>query len=541
MTAKSFRNFLLFFLCAAGVYALGHYIGRLAERRTLRGGNLERVIKLIETAYVDSVDIESLENSAIPMLLGQLDPHTAFLTKDENISEAERLDGSFSGIGVQFNTLLDTPVVIKVIPGGPSERAGVKAGDRMLRADGKPLFGKTITEDKMILNLLRGAKRSVVKLDLLRDGKPVTAKVVRDDVPVPTVETAFMASPDVLYIRLNGWGLHTQGEVLAAFAQNASKVKGMILDLRDNGGGYLDAATLLGSEFLPEKRLVLYAEGKAFPRREIITDHDGLLKDLPLVVLQNEFSASSSEIFTGAMQDHDRALVIGRRSFGKGLVQSPYMMPDSSVIRLTVARYYTPSGRCIQKPYNQENEENYLMDIQERYIHGELYNADSMRINDTVQYHTHSGRIVYGGGGIIPDVFIPRDTSGITSYYLRLAESGAMQKYAFIYADANRKWLSKAQTVDELIGLLDARGVVHSMAAYAQSREGVQIRTMLFNRSYELIRTNLYALIADYFFDREGVYRVLMKSDQAMLEAVNAINKGQTYPISKLQKINKKS
>ncbi|SUB77096.1 S41 family peptidase [Porphyromonas macacae] len=530
MTRRNFWRGMLLFLCAAAVYSLGHYVGGLSERRSLRGGKLDRVMKLIRTAYVDTVDVDKLESDAIPMVLSHLDPHSAYLSKELNTSEVEKLDGSFSGIGVQFNTVLDTPVVVKVIPGGPSERAGIQAGDRILRADGFPLFGEKL-DSKEIISKLKGPRKSVVKLDILREGKSVEAKVLRDDVPVPTVEASYMAAPGVLFVKLNGWGLQTHGEVLTSYAKHKPEgVEGIVIDLRNNGGGYLEAATSLSSEFLPKNKLILYADGNAFSRQDIRSTRDGLLKDVPLVVLLDEFSASSSEIFAGAMQDHDRALIVGRRSFGKGLVQRPFMLPDSSVVRLTVARYYTPSGRCIQKQYDPENYDGYVRDIQDRYLHGELFNADSIRFNDSLRYFTEGKRVVYGGGGITPDVFVPRDSSGITSYYIRLIDSEILPKFAFLYADGNRAMLSQAKNVEELTAMLDAQGVLYKLTAFAQ-KENIQMRTTLFKRSFELLRTNLYALIADYFFDREGLYLIMYEKDEALSKAVDAINEGKTYPV----------
>lgn len=530
MNFKKIGLIVLVLLVVFFSFVFGIILGRNKSYQVSVGGNLGTVLNLVQSAYVDTVNIQRLENEAIPLLLSRLDPHSTFLSKEVSDSESERLDGSFSGVGIQFNTILDTAVVVKVTPGGPSERAGLMAGDRLLKADGKPLIGKDLSSED-IRSKLKGPKESVVVLDILRDGKPMQVKVLRDDVPVPTLDVAYMISPNILYLKLNGWGLMTQAEVLEAYSRFQHEgIKGVIMDVRDNGGGYLDAATSLASEFLPENKLVLYAKGNEFPKQEIVTERTGRLVDMPLVVLIDEFSASSSEIFSGAMQDHDRALIVGRRSFGKGLVQRQFVLPDSSAVRLTVARYYTPSGRCIQKKYNAQDEQAYAQDIQDRYMHGELFNADSIHITDSVKYYTDGGRVVYGGGGIIPDVFVPRDSVGVTSYYLRLLEAGVVSKFAFIYADSHRAEFSKLKSVEELCNVLDAQGALYRMAEYAMNN-GIQMRTSLFHRSYDLLRRNLYSLIAENFFDREGFYRVFNASDKAVQIGQEAIINNATLPL----------
>ncbi len=524
------RNILGIVVISVVMFAAGYVGFYFINRNRIFNGSslLDQVVRLIDKHYVDTVDVEQLQSETIPLMLKGLDPHSAYLSKEINQAESERLDGSFSGIGVQFNTITDTVVVVKVIPGGPSERAGIKPGDRILQADNKKLYGKGVTQDS-ILKSLKGPHNSVVKLDVLRNGSNIKVNVVRDDVPVNSIDAEYKINNDILYLKLTGWGRKTHAEVLTAYAENRNKLKGIILDLRQNSGGYLESAVALSSEFLPKNKLVLYAEGKSFPREDIRTERDGLLKDVPLTILVDEFSASSSEIFAGAMQDHDRARIIGRRTFGKGLVQRPYLLPDSSVIRLTVARYYTPSGRCIQKKYGKNDELGYEEDIQNRFLHGEFYSADSIQIADTVKYFTDGGRTVYSGGGITPDTFVPRDSVGITSYYLRLMESGVFQKFTFLYSDRNRARLSEFKTIEELVQHLSHQDIARQFARYANDN-GVEMRTMLFERSQKLIFKNLCALITEYFFDREGLYRILNTNDRAVDLAVEAIKNNDTNP-----------
>ncbi len=505
---------------------------KLQERRA-KPDRLKLINELIKDYYVDSVDMDSLQKKVIPLMLSQLDPHSAYLPAETNRREQEGLDGSFQGIGVQFNRLIDTVVVTRVIKGGAAERAGLKSGDRILKADSISLEGAKLS-NKFIMEQLKGPAQSVVDLTLRRDGKELHSLVVRGAVPVSTLDAHYILSDSIFYIRLNKWGARTHQEFLNAYLQDSQghQIKGMIIDLRDNSGGYMQSALALGSEFLPKEKLMLYIKGKSYPKEEFKSVKNGLFTKMPLVVLVNEFSASASEIFAGLVQDHDRGLVIGRRSFGKGLVQSPFMLSDSSVVRLTIARYYTPSHRCIQRDYSK-GYSNYALDISERYEHGELFNADSIAKGDSLQlFYTLGGRPVYGGGGITPDVFIARDSTGFNSYYLRLLQSGTLPHFAFNYADSHRKTLERLSSVDKIYRYLLAqrKGLLFEYAYYAQSK-GIAIRTSLLHRSADVLLSQLRAMIADNVSpDMGAYYEIRNKRSHEVLAGLKALQDGSWQP-----------
>ena len=484
------------------------------------------ILKLIQQNYVDDIDIDSLGEKTIPLILSQLDPHSMYLSPEEAKRENESLDGSFSGIGIQFNRLKDTVIVTRVIPGGGSHRAGVLPGDRILKGDGKNLVGKVL-EDDSIMKVLKGKEGTVVGLDILREGKPKKINVVRGPVPVSSVETSYMIG-DKLYVKLSRWGAMTHQEFLDIYVRNQAQTKGVIIDLRDNGGGYLESVVALAGEFLPKGKLITYTEGKHYRREDYVADRQGLLENMPLVVLVNELSASASEIFAGAMQDHDRAMIIGRRTFGKGLVQRPFVLRDQSNVRLTVARYYTPSGRSIQKKYKMglEGSEAYSQDLEERFRHGELDNADSVTVADTRKYFTDGGRIVHGGGGISPDLFIPRDTIGVNPYFIRLGRRGAFARYAFDYVDTHRKELATLKTFSAVETYLKnhEQEILIDFARYAQTKLGVDMRSTYLEQSRSRILDDLSFLIIDGVFDDSAMaYRLLHRRDNAFNEALRLL------------------
>lgn len=494
-------------------------------------GKLEQIFSLIDRFYVDSVNLDSLEEQSIPYVLSQLDPHSVYLNAELNRQETEGLEGSFAGIGVQFNTLLDTVVVVRVIEGGPSERAGLQPGDRILRADTTSLVRDSISSDD-VMKALKGPEDTVVRLLIQRGKKTFESSVVRGLVPVTTIDAAYMIQPHVLYVRLNKWGAQTPLEFQQAYAEHASQgVERILIDLRDNGGGYLQAATSLVSEFLSAGDLLVYNQGAHYPREDFKSPRDGRLRKLPITVLVNENSASASEIFAGAIQDLDRALIVGRRTFGKGLVQVPFDLPDSSVVRLTVARYYTPSGRSIQKSY-AKGLEAYIEDIEDRYLHGELFSADSISKPDTTKYYTRMGRVVYGGGGITPDIFVPRDSTGINSYYLRLLRSGTIQRFAFSYADMNRSRLTGFASPKALSDYLWSIGdqLVYSYASYAQG-QGVPQRPGMLQESLSILKRDLVALVADMLGgERNLYYRIRNERDPEVQRALQCLTTNEWKP-----------
>ena len=493
-------------------------------RQSGPSGKLGEIYSLIQEYYVDSANLDSLTEQALPLILAQLDPHTAYLNAEENKVSTESLEGSFAGIGVQFNTLLDTVVVVRVVEGGPSERAGLKAGDRILKADTTDLVRDSISSED-IMKALKGPEDTVVRLTVRRGGKTFVASVVRGAVPVPTIDAAYMIRPHILYLRLNKWGAQTPIEFQQAYADHSAEgVERILIDLRDNVGGYLQAATALATEFLSKGDLLVYNKGAHYPREDFKSPRDGRLKEIPLSILVNENSASASEIFAGAMQDLDRALIVGRRTFGKGLVQVPFELRDGSVVRLTVARYYTPSGRSIQKSY-AKGFEAYAEDIEDRYLHGEFYSADSISRPDTTRYYTRMGRVVYGGGGITPDIFTPRDSVGINTYYLRLLRSGTFQRFAFSYADRQRARLSALSSDKAILDYLQAQGdqIVYAYASYAQ-QHGVPQRPGHLQESLPILRRDLVALIADMLGgDKNAYYRARNEQDPEVLTALERL------------------
>ena len=499
------------------------YFGIGGRRGT--SSKLDEIYSLIQQYYVDSTNMDSLSEEALPFILSQLDPHSVYLNAEENKTSTETLEGSFAGIGIQFNTLLDTVVVVRVIEGGPSERAGLQAGDRILRADTTSFLRDSLTSEQ-IMKALKGPEDTVVKLTLQRGKKVFTTSVVRGAVPVPTLDASYMIRPHVLYVRLNKWGTQTPLEFQQAYADHASEgVERILLDLRDNGGGYLQAATTLASEFLSKGDLLVYNKGAHYPREDFKCPRDGRLRNVPLTVLVNENSASASEIFAGAMQDLDRALIVGRRTFGKGLVQLPFELRDHSVVRLTVARYYTPSGRSIQKSY-AKGYEAYAEDIEDRYLHGELYSADSISRPDTTRYYTRLGRTVYGGGGITPDIFTPRDSTGINPYYIRLLRSGTLQRFAFSYADSHRAQFLRLGSDAAVQEYLQAQGeqIVYAYARYADQKGGVAQRPGYLQESMAILRRDLTALIYDLLGrDKDAFYRLHNERDPEVLKALEQL------------------
>ena len=499
------------------------YFGVGGRRGT--SSKLDEIYSLIQQYYVDSTNMDSLSEEALPFILSQLDPHSVYLNAEENKASTETLEGSFAGIGIQFNTLLDSVVVVRVIEGGPSERAGLQAGDRILRADTTSFLRDSLTSEQ-IMKALKGPEDTVVKLTLQRGKKVFTTSVVRGAVPVPTLDASYMIRPHVLYVRLNKWGTQTPLEFQQAYADHASEgVERILLDLRDNGGGYLQAATTLASEFLSKGDLLVYNKGAHYPREDFKCPRDGRLRNVPLTVLVNENSASASEIFAGAMQDLDRALIVGRRTFGKGLVQLPFELRDHSVVRLTVARYYTPSGRSIQKSY-AKGYEAYAEDIEDRYLHGELYSADSISRPDTTRYYTRLGRTVYGGGGITPDIFTPRDSTGINPYYIRLLRSGTLQRFAFSYADSHRAQFLRLGSDAAVQEYLQAQGeqIVYAYARYADQKGGVAQRPGYLQESMAILRRDLTALIYDLLGrDKDAFYRLHNERDPEVLKALEQL------------------
>lgn len=408
--------------------------------------------KIIEQCYVDTVDTDQLAQEAIKAMLATLDPHSTYSDPEETKELTTPLDGNFSGIGIQFNMLNDTLYVIQTTSGGPSEKVGILPGDRLIQADDSIISGVK-RPNSSVIKILRGPKGTPVNLKILRKGvaQPIDFLVVRDDIPVYSIDAAYMADPTTGYIRLSRFSESTPKEISEAMAKLRKQgIKNLVLDLQDNGGGLLGSAIDLGARFLNRDDLVVYTKSPTMGEHYYATDRDGEFRDGRVVVLVNQYSASASEITAGAIQDHDRGVIVGRRTFGKGLVQRPFPFPDGSMIRLTVSKYHTPSGRCIQKPYERGNSDEYRKDILHRYEAGEFSSADSIHFSDSDKYSTlRTGRTVYGGGGVMPDVFVAVDTTGYSDYYRDLTAKGILNRFAISYVDANRKQLTRQYPTEE--------------------------------------------------------------------------------------------
>lgn len=487
------------------------------------------ILGLIRNEYVDEVDVDSLIEHTLPNLLANLDPHSTYIPAEDLQAVNEDLDGSFSGIGIAFTMLTDTVTVSEVIPGGPSEKIGLMPGDRIMTINDSLVAGQNIPNTD-IVKMLKGEKGTKVKLGIKRKNakKMLSFEVTRGDIPVTSVDAAYIIAPETGYIKVNKFGRTTRDEFLTGLVNLKNEgAKRYIVDLRGNGGGFLEMAIYMANEFLPPNSPIVFTRGrKPMEDSQVFSDGTGAFQDAELIVLLDEYSASASEIFAGAMQDNDRALIVGRRSFGKGLVQRQTTLPDSSAIRLTVQRYFTPSGRCIQKDYQLGKRNAYELDIVNRYEHGEFYNSDSIKFNEDLQFRTLNGRTVYGGGGIMPDVFVPNDTTGITKYYYDVVNAGLLQKFAFEYTDANRAGLSKAKSLNEFMSLIpDDDELLQQFVSYAVQK-GIPARWYYINISRNLIVKNLKALIASDILGREYLYQVTNTDDATVQRAIAELDSG---------------
>ena len=534
---NTFRTIITPFLFAVAIIA-GILIGRYyksSQRDNMfyiypRTDKLTNVTNYITQEYVDPIDKNALIEKTIPKILAELDPHSQYLPASELESVSEPLEGNFSGIGVQFNMLNDTLVIIKTIANGPSEKVGILAGDRILIVDGDTVAGKNIPSDS-IVKKLKGPKGTRVRVGILRDqiSDLLYFDITRDNIPLYSMDIAYMIRPGIGYIRLNNFSRTTFEE----FSEGVIKLLGqgmqsLILDLRGNGGGYLDPAVRIADQFLDEGKLIVYTEGNARPRQEYRASKGGICKDIDVIVLIDEGSASASEILAGALQDNDRGLIVGRRSFGKGLVQEQNVFPDGSAIRLTIARYYTPTGRCIQKPYENGEDEAYYHELSDRYIHGEFTEKDSIQFNDSLKYTTPGGKVVYGGGGIMPDVFVPIDTVGVTSYLINVRNRGLIYRYALEFTEQNRKELEKTTDFEEINSYLDRKKVFDKFIAFAAKNSVPQNKKEI-AVSKEILQVQLYAYIIRNIFDNQGYYPAIEKIDSTLLKAIDIISKRNMY------------
>ena len=513
-----------------GTFYANHFTGNRLSIINSGSNKLNNLLHIIDAQYVDTVDVNDLVEKAVPQILSELDPHSVYIAaKDVQIANDD-LKGSFSGVGIEFTIRQDTLHVQQVIGNGPAEKAGVIAGDKIVMVDDKPFTGKTLTNE-VAMHTLKGPKDTKVKLGVMRYGEKKIRNIVvtRGEIPTKSVTAVYMLDEKTGYIRIKNFGENTYPELLIALAKlSQENLENLTIDLRGNTGGYLQSAVQIANEFLPKNKLIVYTEGRKSPRQEFRSDGRGSYQHIPLVVLIDEGSASASEILAGAIQDNDRGTIIGRRSFGKGLVQQPISFNDQSMIRLTIARYYSPSGRCIQKPYVAGDNKDYEEDLLMRYQHGEFFSQDSIK-HEGKEYHTANGRPVYGGGGITPDIFVAEDTTDVTSYYKQASMSGLIIQYAFVYVDENRKKLGEYGTMEELANYLKKLNMVDKFATYAE-QNGLKRRNLMIQRSHKLLEQFILSRVIYNMLNEQAWMEYLNSDDPAILETLKLFREGKAFP-----------
>lgn len=513
-----------------GSFFTNHFSGNRLNIINSGSNRLNNLLHIIDDQYVDEVNIDSLVDKAIPQILAELDPHSVYISAKDVQTATDDLKGSFSGVGIEFTIREDTIHVQNVIKNGPAERAGLLAGDKIVSIDGKPFVGKVVTNEEA-MHRLKGPKDTKVKVGVVRYGSTKVREftVTRGEIPQKSISAAYMLDENTGYIRIKNFGETTYPELLIALAKlSQGGFSNLVIDLRDNTGGYLQSAVQIANEFLPKNKLIVYTQGRKSPRQDYVSKGNGSYQNIPLVVLINEGSASASEIFAGAMQDNDRATIIGRRSFGKGLVQQQIEFPDHSMIRLTVARYYTPSGRCIQKPYTLGDDSDYAQDLLTRYQHGEFFSQDSIKHTGPA-YHTGLGRVVYGGGGITPDIFVPEDTLNITSYYKRAAMSGLILQFAYTYTDNNRLKLNNFTEMAKLADYLVKQNTVEQFAVYADNH-GLKRRNLMIMKSHKLLERYINSRIIYNMLDEEAWNQYLNQNDPVITKTLEVFKTNSAFP-----------
>ncbi len=515
-----------------GTFYANHFSGNRLSIINSSSNKLNNLLHIINDQYVDTVNVNDLVEKAMPQILAELDPHSVYISAKDVQQANDDLRGSFSGVGIEFTIRQDTLHVQQVISNGPAERAGVIAGDKIVMVDDKPFTGKTLTNEEA-MHRLKGPKDTKVKLGILRYGetKVRSITVTRGEVPTKSVTATYMLDSKTGYIRIKNFGENTYPELLIALAKlSQESFQSLCIDLRGNTGGYLQSAVQIANEFLPKNRLIVYTQGRKSPRQEYRSDGRGSYQHIPLIILIDETSASASEILAGAIQDNDRGTIIGRRSFGKGLVQQPIAFGDQSMIRLTIARYYSPSGRCIQKPYTAGENKDYEEDILARYEHGEFFSGDSIK-HEGKEYHTANGRPVYGGGGITPDIFVPEDTTNVTSYYKQASMSGLIIMFAYSYTDENRQKLSQIDGVNDMANYLKRQNIVDKFATYAE-KNGLKRRNLMIQRSYKLLERFIISRIIYNMMKEEAWIEYLNSDDPAITETLRIMQEGKAFPPS---------
>ena len=532
---NKFKNWLPFIFAA--LLALGIYIGmRMNEPynhtgsifsfRTGQFNKLNDIINYINQEYVDTVNQKKLVENTIEDMLHQLDPHSAYIPADQLQATNEPLEGNFDGIGIEFHIQNDTIMVVAAVSGGPSDALGIQAGDRIISVDGKSVANINITSAQ-VMQTLRGPGGTKVRVTIYRSGKEIDYTITRGKIPIYSVDVSYMLNKETGYIKVSHFGEHTYEEYLEGFTKLKNLgMKNLILDLRGNPGGYLKTAIQLADEFLPDKKLIVYTEGRSRPVESYYATTRGLYEEGGLVVLIDEGSASASEIVSGALQDWDRATIVGRRSFGKGLVQEQSVFPDGSAIRLTIARYYTPTGRSIQKPYNADYQ-TYENELYERLKRGELLSSDSIHFADSLRFTTPGGHVVYGGGGIMPDIFVALDTTGTSNYFSSLSSRGLISEFAYDYLDSHRKTFQKYSSLDEFNkSFMVNESILNEFIAFGNKR-GVKPDPDGLRISLQLIQTQLKAFIARQLYRNEGFYSVIHSIDNTLKKAVDLVEKKQ--------------
>lgn len=526
---------LLMALCVVvgiliGTFYANHFSGNRLNIINSGSNRLSNLLHIVDDQYVDKVNIDSLVDMAIPQILADLDPHSVYIPAKDAQAVTDDLKGSFSGVGIEFTIRKDTIHVQNVVKNGPAQRAGILAGDKIVSVDGKTFVGKVVTQDEA-MRRLKGPKDTKVKIGVVRYGQKAVKyfTVTRGDIPQRSITATYMLDKSTGYIKIKNFGETTYPELLIALAQlSQERFSNLVIDLRDNGGGYMNSAVQMANEFLPKNKLIVYMQGRKSPRQDFRSDGHGSYQKIPLIVLINEASASASEIFAGAMQDNDRATIIGRRSFGKGLVQQQIGFPDGSMIRLTIARYYTPSGRCIQKPFKPGDNQDYDNDLLTRYQHGEFFSQDSIKHTGPA-YHTNIGRIIYGGGGITPDIFVAEDTLSMTSYYKQAAMSGLILQYAFNYTDNNRQKLNTYSSMMEMSKYLVSQNTVEQFAAFAD-KNGLKRRNLMIRKSHKLLERFINSRIIYNMLDEQAWTEYINQDDPTIATALRVFEKNEAFP-----------
>ena len=514
-----------------GTFYANHLSGNRLSIINSSGNKLNSLLQIVNDQYVDTVNIDSLVEGAMPQILSELDPHSVYISAKDVQAANDDLKGSFSGIGIEFTIRQDTIHVQNVITNGPSEKAGILAGDKIVSIDDQPFVGKIVTNEEA-MHRLKGPKDTKVKLGIIRYGEKKVKyfTITRGEIPVKSISATYMLDDDTGYIRIKNFGENTYSEMLIALGTlSQESFSNLVIDLRGNTGGYLASAVKIANEFLPKNSLIVYTEGRRSPRQEYKSDGHGAYQHIPLVILIDEGSASASEILSGAIQDNDRGTIIGRRSFGKGLVQQPLSFADGSMIRLTIARYYTPSGRCIQKPYTSGSDRDYETDLMTRYQHGEYFSQDSIKHTGPAYHTLIENRTVYGGGGITPDIFVPEDTLGMTSYYKEAAMTGLILQFAYTYTDDNRSKLSAYKDMKSLADYLQKLNTVELFASYAE-KNGLKRRNLLIQKSHKLLERYVNSRIIYNMMSEQAWTQYLNADDPVIKTTLKLFKENRAFP-----------